>query len=199
MSHVFRWCHTYCACVIIHCPGRAPVEARPGVASSSLTGITLVALLVKVQRHPGWALYRLKHLKNISLHGFLKQKPWSVETQLETILLDEDSPAKWAPTGCGTVARRWVLGYRVLSSVRVCHRGSDFTTQGPLPWIDSWQPYTEPSGSWLLIPHLCSPGPHSVAPHSPPHRSWAGCVCSSKLTDLGPDSPPVSYLFSILD
>ena len=35
------------------CPGRAPVVARPGVASSSLTGITLGALLVKDQRHPG--------------------------------------------------------------------------------------------------------------------------------------------------
>ena len=35
------------------CPGRAPVEARPGVASSNLTGITLGALLVKDQRHPG--------------------------------------------------------------------------------------------------------------------------------------------------
>ena len=35
------------------CPGRAPVAARPGVASSSLTGITLGALLVKYQRHPG--------------------------------------------------------------------------------------------------------------------------------------------------
>ena len=36
-----------------HCPGRAPVVARPGVASSSLTGITLGALLIKYQRHPG--------------------------------------------------------------------------------------------------------------------------------------------------
>ena len=35
------------------CPERAPVAARPGVASSSLTGITLGALLVKDQRHPG--------------------------------------------------------------------------------------------------------------------------------------------------
>ena len=35
------------------CRGRAPVAARPGVASSSLTGITLCALLVKDQRHPG--------------------------------------------------------------------------------------------------------------------------------------------------
>ena len=34
------------------CPGRAPVAAKPGVASSSLTGITLGALLVKEQRHP---------------------------------------------------------------------------------------------------------------------------------------------------
>ena len=33
------------------CPGRAPVVARPGVASSSLTGITLGALLVMDQRH----------------------------------------------------------------------------------------------------------------------------------------------------
>ena len=36
-----------------HCPGRAPAAARPGVASSSLTVITLGALLVKDQRHPG--------------------------------------------------------------------------------------------------------------------------------------------------
>ena len=36
-----------------HCPAKAPVEGRPGVASSSLTGITLGALLVKDQRHPG--------------------------------------------------------------------------------------------------------------------------------------------------
>ena len=35
------------------CPGRAPVAARPGVASSRLTVITLGALLVKDQRHPG--------------------------------------------------------------------------------------------------------------------------------------------------
>ena len=35
------------------CPGRAPVVARHGVASSTLTGITLGALLVKDQRHPG--------------------------------------------------------------------------------------------------------------------------------------------------
>ena len=35
-----------------HYPGRAPVVARPGVASSSLTWITLGALLVKHQRHP---------------------------------------------------------------------------------------------------------------------------------------------------
>ena len=70
-----------------------PVEASPGVASSRLPGVTLGALLVKDQRHPGSALNSLKLLKNISLHGFLKQKPWSVKTQLETILLDEDSPA----------------------------------------------------------------------------------------------------------
>ena len=38
---------------IWHCPGRAPVLARPGVASSTLTGITLGALLVKDERHPG--------------------------------------------------------------------------------------------------------------------------------------------------
>ena len=35
------------------CPGRVRVVARPGVASSCLTGITLGALLVKDQRHPG--------------------------------------------------------------------------------------------------------------------------------------------------
>ncbi|CAM9154814.1 unnamed protein product, partial [Rangifer tarandus platyrhynchus] len=41
--------------------------------------------------------------------------------------------------------------------------------------------------------------PQTVAPHSPPHSSRAGCVCSSELTDRGPDSPPISYLFSFLD
>ena len=40
---------------------------------------------------------------------------------------------------------------------------------------------------------------HSVAPHSPPHSSRAGCVCSSELTDLGRDSPPISQLFSVLN
>ena len=64
------------------------------MASSRLPWVTLGALLVKDQRHPGLALNRLKHLKNISLQGFLKQKPWAVNTQLENILLDEDSPAK---------------------------------------------------------------------------------------------------------
>ena len=34
-------------------PGRAPVAARPGVASSSLPSITLGALLVKDRRHSG--------------------------------------------------------------------------------------------------------------------------------------------------
>ena len=179
--------------------GGLPVVARPDVASSRLPGVTSVALLVKDQRQPGWALNRQKHLQNLSLQGFLKQNPWSIKTQLENILLNEDSPGKWAPTGCGTVARKWVRGYRVPSSIRVCHRGSDFTTRGPLPGIDSWQPCTQPSGSWTLIPHPHSPGPHSVAPHSPPRSSRAGCVCSSELTDLGPDLPPVSYLFSILD
>ena len=42
-------------------------------------------------------------------------------------------------------------------------------------------------------------GPHSIAPHNLPHSSRAGCVCSSELTDLGPDSPPVSHWFSILN
>ena len=119
------------------CPGRAAVVARPGVASSSLTGITLGALLVKDHRHSGWALNRMKHLKNLSLQGFLKQKPWPADTQLENILLDEDSPANCAPTGCGTVASGWMPVYRVQISVRVCHRESDFTTRGTLPWIDS--------------------------------------------------------------
>ena len=36
----------------------------------------------------------LKHLKNFSLQGFLKQNPWPVETELENILLDEASPDK---------------------------------------------------------------------------------------------------------
>ena len=31
------------------------------------------------------------------------------------------------------------------------------------------------------------------------HSSRAGCVCSSELTDLGPDSPPVFHQFSILN
>ena len=179
--------------------GGLPVEARPGLVSSMLTGITLGALLLKDQRHPGWALNCLKHLQNLYLQGFLKQKSWPVEIHLENILLDEDSPAKWAPTGCGTVARRWVPHYRVLSFVRGCHGGSDLTTRGPLPLIDSWHPCTQPSGSWPLIPHPRSPGPHTVAPHSPPHSSQAGCFCSSDLTDLGPDSPPVSLLFYVLD
>ena len=39
-------------------------------------------------------LSHLKHLKNLSLKGFLKQNPWSVKTQLENILLNEDSPVK---------------------------------------------------------------------------------------------------------
>ncbi|CAM9173896.1 unnamed protein product, partial [Rangifer tarandus platyrhynchus] len=56
---------------------RLPVSARPGVASSRLTVITLGDLL----------------------------KPRPVETQLENILLDEDSPAKRSPTGCGAEAR----------------------------------------------------------------------------------------------
>ena len=71
-----------------------PVEASSGVASSKLPWFTLGALLVKDKRQPGLALNRLKHLKNIFLHDFLKQKPWSVKTQRETIILDEDSPAK---------------------------------------------------------------------------------------------------------
>ena len=32
--------------------------------------------------------------ENLSLHGFLKQNPWSVKTKLENILLNEDSPVK---------------------------------------------------------------------------------------------------------
>ena len=70
------------------------MAARPGVASSRLNGLTLGDPLVKDYRHPGGALNRLKHLKNLSLQGFLKQKPWPVETQLENILLDEDSTSK---------------------------------------------------------------------------------------------------------
>ena len=74
--------------------GGLPVAARPAVARPRLTAVTLGALLRKDQRHPGGVLNRLKHLKNLSLQGFLKQKPWPVETQLENMLLDEDSPAK---------------------------------------------------------------------------------------------------------
>ena len=74
--------------------GGLPVAARPGVASSRLPGVTTGALLVKDQRHPGGALNHLKLLKNLSLQGFLQQNPWSVETQLENILLDEDSTSK---------------------------------------------------------------------------------------------------------
>ena len=36
----------------------------------------------------------LKHQKNLSLQGLLEQNPWSVKTQLENILLNEDSPVK---------------------------------------------------------------------------------------------------------
>ena len=39
-------------------------------------------------------LNHLKHLKNHSLQNFLNQKAWPIETQLENILLDKDSPAK---------------------------------------------------------------------------------------------------------
>ena len=70
------------------------MAARPGVASSRLPGVTTGALPVKDQRHPGLALNHLKLLKNLSLQGFLKVNPWSVETELENILLNEDSPAK---------------------------------------------------------------------------------------------------------
>ena len=70
------------------------MAAKPGVASSRLPGVTSGALLVKYQRHPGRALNRLKLLKNLSLQGFLKRNPWSVKTQLENILLNEDSPVK---------------------------------------------------------------------------------------------------------
>ena len=70
------------------------MAARPGVATSRLPGVTSCALLVKDQRHTGRPLNGLKLLNNLSLQGFLKQNPWSVETQLENILLDQDSPAK---------------------------------------------------------------------------------------------------------
>ena len=68
------------------------MAALAGVASSIFLGVTLGALLVKDQRHPCGALYHLKHLKNLSLQGFLEQNIWSVKTQLENILLNEDSP-----------------------------------------------------------------------------------------------------------
>ena len=55
------------------------------------------------------------------------------------------------------------------------------------------------TGFRVLIPHPHSPRSHTAAPHSPPHSSWAGSVCRSEETDLGPDSPPDSYMFSILD
>ena len=70
------------------------MAARPGVATSRVPGVTSGALLVKDQRHPGGPLNRLNLLKNLSLQGFLKQNPWSVKTQLENILLNEDSPVK---------------------------------------------------------------------------------------------------------
>ena len=38
-----------------------------------------------------------------------------------------------------------------------------------------------------------------MAPHNPPHSSRAGCVFSSEFADLGPDSPPVSHRFSIVN
>ena len=70
------------------------MAALPGVASSRLPGVTVCALLVKDQRHTCCALYHVKHLKNLSLQGFLEQNMWSVKTQLENILLNEDSPVK---------------------------------------------------------------------------------------------------------
>ena len=70
------------------------MAARLGVASSRLPCVTSGTLLVKDQRHPGRHLNVLKLLKNLFPQGFLKQNPWSVKTQLENILLDEDSPAK---------------------------------------------------------------------------------------------------------
>ena len=53
----------------------------------------------------------------------------------------------------------------------------------------------------ILTAHPSSPQPrsHTVAPHSPPHSSRVGSVCSTEETVLGPVSPPISYLFSILD
>ena len=154
--------------------GGFPVESRPGVASSRLTGITLGDLLVKDRRHQGWALNSLKYLKNLSLQGFLKQKPWPVKTQLENILLDEDSPAKWAPTGCGTVARRWVPGYRVPSSFRVCHRGSDFTNRGPHPWLKVDTPAYSPQDSDCSSVIHAAPGLtqlHHTALHTAPGQA----------------------------
>ena len=74
--------------------GGLPVAALTGVASSRVPGVALGALLVKDQRHPCCALYHLKYLKIFSLQGFLEQNPWSVKTQLENILLNEDSPVK---------------------------------------------------------------------------------------------------------
>ena len=70
------------------------MAARLGVATSRLPGVTSGALLVKDKRHTGRPLNGLKLLKNLFLQGFLKQNPWSVKTQLENILLDEDSPTK---------------------------------------------------------------------------------------------------------
>ena len=50
---------------------------------------------------------------------------------------------------------------------------------------------THPSSTQSQDSHSCTTQPSTQLP--------AGCVCSSELTDLGPNSPPVSHLFSVLD
>ena len=79
-------------------PPKEGSQRRPGlvwpVLDCQLLPHVPGALLAKDQRHLGGALKCLKLLNNLSLQGFMKQNPWLVETQLENILLDEDSPAK---------------------------------------------------------------------------------------------------------
>ena len=89
-------------------------------------------------------------------------------------------------------------GYRVPSSVRVCRQGNDFSSRGSFLGLTVDNSAHSPWDTDLssLIPAARA---HTVAPHSPPHSSRVGSVCSSEETDLGPVSPPISYLFSILD
>ena len=90
-----------------------------------------------------------------------------------------------------------VAGFRVLLGSAV--EEVTFPPEGPFLGLTVDSPAHSPQDPDTLIPHPRSHRPHSVAPHSPPHSSCAGCVCSSWLTDLGPDSPPIFHLFSVLN